>query len=315
MYDLVTIGNPVYDYIKTPYLNTDNRVLSGCSTNAALVAKQLGIKKVALIGSIGSDQKKKFENDLNKYQIESSSLIIGKETGGFSLIYQEDGSRTLDILGIADPITPKNIPDKVLNTKAILLGPVLQEIDLELIRYISETSKAKLYLDPQGMIRKIGEDGRIIRICDRKIMKEVAKHIYFFKPNEYESVEITGEKDPVKSVITINEWGAEIAAVTLAHRGSVVYSENIQSDEIYLIPAFSTTAKDPTGAGDTYAGSFISATLLNNGNLSQNALFASAAASIKVEQTGPDFKVPIAEVKKRVNTIKGNMKVVDKSKI
>ena len=32
-FDLVGIGNPVYDIIVTPSVKTDGRVLSGCSTD------------------------------------------------------------------------------------------------------------------------------------------------------------------------------------------------------------------------------------------------------------------------------------------
>ena len=46
MFDLVGIGNPVYDMIITPSVKTDGRVLSGCSTNACLAAKRLGLRKV-----------------------------------------------------------------------------------------------------------------------------------------------------------------------------------------------------------------------------------------------------------------------------
>jgi len=52
MYDLVAIGNPVYDEIITPYVRTEGRVLSGCSTNACLAAKKLGLENVALIGCV-----------------------------------------------------------------------------------------------------------------------------------------------------------------------------------------------------------------------------------------------------------------------
>jgi sugar/nucleoside kinase (ribokinase family) len=94
MYDLVAIGNPVYDFIKTPYLTTGSRVLSGCSTNAALVAKKLGLEKVGLIGSLGLDYKDRFLSDMKKYDIESLAIIESNETGGFSLIYNDEGGRT-----------------------------------------------------------------------------------------------------------------------------------------------------------------------------------------------------------------------------
>ncbi len=310
MYDLVAIGNPVYDYIKTPFLSTGSRVLSGCSTNAALVARKLGLERVALVGSLGPDYKSRFINDLVRYGIDPLGIIESKETGGFSLIYDEEGNRTLDILGIASKITPDTLPDESLKTHAILLGPILQEIDLELVEFITETSNAKIYLDPQGMIRQIDANNRIVRKCNRQMMKKIAECTFFFKPNEHESLEITGEDDPVKSARTIVDWGAKIAAVTLAHRGSIVYDNSTVEGHVYKIPAYKTIAKDPTGAGDTYAGAFIFAFLRNHDTIANNALFASAVASLKVEQSGPDFKVPRREVDLRVKALKEKLETI-----
>ncbi|RME19708.1 MAG: ribokinase, partial [Candidatus Zixiibacteriota bacterium] len=39
---ITAIGNPVYDYIKTQKVDTKKRILSGCSTNAALALSKLG---------------------------------------------------------------------------------------------------------------------------------------------------------------------------------------------------------------------------------------------------------------------------------
>ena len=43
------IGNPVYDIIKTPFIQREGRVLSGCSTNACIVSAQL-MTKAFLVG-------------------------------------------------------------------------------------------------------------------------------------------------------------------------------------------------------------------------------------------------------------------------
>src|SRR3989304_9389984 len=102
MFDLVGIGNPVYDMIVTPSIKTNGRVLSGCSTNACLAAKRLGLTKVGLIGSIGRDFGKRFLHDMNDYGIDVRSDSTDGETGGFHLIYDSRGDRTLDVLGGAE---------------------------------------------------------------------------------------------------------------------------------------------------------------------------------------------------------------------
>jgi ribokinase len=96
------------------------------------------------------------------------------------------------------------------------------------------------------------------------------------------------------------EWGAKLAIVTLAEKGSIITREHGQ----VRILAYKTLAKDPTGAGDTYAGAFITK-YLQGEDIYHCGLFASAAASIKVENTGPDFIIDINEVNRRMKVLAG----------
>src|SRR5512139_883244 len=97
---IVGIGNPVYDYIKTPLVDTQMRILSGCSTNACLAARKLGAQ-TTLVGCIGDDFGDAFHGALKHYDI-AGCTYPSPETGGFSLIYYDTlGNRTLDVLGKA----------------------------------------------------------------------------------------------------------------------------------------------------------------------------------------------------------------------
>jgi sugar/nucleoside kinase (ribokinase family) len=211
-------------------------------------------------------------------------------------------SRTLDVLGVAERITPKNIPDQYLNASFFLIGPILGEVNLELIEFVRTSSNAKVFLDPQGLIRVIGNDQRIIHTCDRETFRKIAKLVDFIKPNEHESKTITGKDDPVQALLQLKEMSPAVPIVTLAERGSLL----IEKNELLRIPAFPTNAIDPTGAGDVYAGSFITE-YTHTKNREKAGLFASAAASIMVEQVGPDFKMPRATVEERRKTIQGRL--------
>ena len=298
-YDLVAIGNPVYDIIITPYISTKGRVLSGCSTNACLAAAKLGMKNVALIGCIGKDHHTKFVNDLKKYGISSPNVKLLEETGGFKLVYDPTGDRTLEVLGTAGKITQDDIPEECLDTRYILIGPILQEVDLKLIQFLKENSEAKIFLDPQGLVRKIGPNKQILYHNEKETMKKIVSLVDFVKPNEHESPVITGANDHIVSAKILTEWGSPVAIITLAERGSIVLSKG----KLTRIPPYKTVALDPTGAGDTYAGSFIFEHD-KTGNVISSCFFASAAASIMVENTGPDFPMTEKEVRRRLATIK-----------
>ena len=299
LYDLVAIGNPVYDEIITPYIRTEGRVLSGCSTNACLAARKLGLGKVALIGSIGKNFEGTFRAHMARYSVELPSIKISENTGGFKLIYDTRGNRTLDVLGVAGKILPEDVPRKCLDAKVILIAPILQEVDLDFIHFLREESSATLFLDPQGVVREIGEGGRIREKCERSMAAKFAAAVDVIKPNEHESVVLTGLEDPSASAKQLVDWGAKVGIVTLAERGSV-----IRKDKSFLvIPAYKTFAKDPTGAGDTYVGAFITK-YLEGKSLLDCGLFASTAASIKVEYTGPDFPLAYDAVAQRVRELK-----------
>ncbi len=301
-FELVGIGNPVYDTIITPWAKTDGRILSGCSTNACLAAKKLGLKKVGLVGCIGQDFARRFRQDMKNYGIEASMDATGKQTGGFHLIYDETGDRTLDILGVAGRMTIKNFPDEFLDSRFFLIGPILGEVDLELIEFIRSSSSGKLFLDPQGLVRVIGGDKRVIHKCNRDEFTKILRLVDFVKPNQHESETITSEKDPVLALRRLRELEARIPIVTLAERGSLL----LDSDRLYRIPAYGTRAIDPTGAGDVYAGSFVTE-YMRGGSLVEAALFASAAASIMVEQVGPDFQMALKNVQERRDAIRDRL--------
>ena len=298
MFDLVGIGNPVYDSIVTPHSRTKGRVLSGCSTNACLAAKRLGLERVGIVGKVGRDYADRLRSDLKTYGL-SSSLGTDISTGGFHLEYDETGNRTLEVLSIAEKIGPNDLPDDFLNARFILIGPILGEVNLDLIEFIRTSTNAKLFLDPQGLIRFVGEDRKIIHKCETGSFNEILNLVDFVKPNEPEGVTITGSNVPLVQLKCLKEMGDAFPIITLAERGSVLIYEDLE----WKIPAFSTNAIDPTGAGDVYGGSFI-VEYLRTHDYVESALFASAASSLMVEQVGPDFHLPVDEVKRRKEVIR-----------
>ena len=292
----VSIGNPVYDFIQTPMVSTGTRVLSGCSTNACLAWAKLG-EPTALVGRVGADYAGRLTSDLTHYGIEYE-LNTCAETGGFHLVYDHRGDRTLDVLGVADPIT--TFPERFENADFILIGPILGEIPLDLVAEIRQRASAPLLLDPQGFVRR-AVDGRVERYRNPTIEK-VIPLCEVVKANEHEAEIITGvnpRQQGAKAVRKLHALGCRIAIVTLAEAGSLIYD----GKQMYEIPAYTTVARDPTGAGDTYAAGFIYQYLRTPDDLRTVGYFASAVASVMVEHTGPDFALTLEEAKLRTQTL------------
>lgn len=295
---IFAIGNPVYDYIKTPFITTGERVLSGCSTNGCLALTRLG-HATSLVGRVGDDYAERLRDDLARYGI-VPHITRCAETGGFSLIYDQRGDRTLDVLGIAAPI--EQLPAACPTAEAIIIGPILQETPLTLIRQLRAATAAPLLLDPQGLLREIAADGRIVHALPATF-GEIAPLCDVIKANELEAKIITGidpRVDRFAAARELKALGCKIAIVTLAEAGSVIDDGTQQ----YNIPAFATIARDPTGAGDTYLAGFLHAFLDNPADVYTAGLYGAATASIWIEHTGPDAPITLAEVERRVGSLR-----------
>jgi len=291
---ITAIGNPVYDYIKTQKVDTKVRVLSGCSTNAALALAKLG-EPVRLVGAIGDDRKIEFAASLERYRIEFE-ITPSRETGGFSLVYYDNyGNRTLDLLGRANNIE-KIDPRWYRDSDAVLIGPILGEVSFESIRKIRSNFSGLFFCDPQGLLRGADPNGRIYHEKPEGI-EEVLGLFDIVKPNELEGKVLTGidcRQNPYEAARIIKSWGPKIVIVTLAELGSIIY-DGLQFVDI---PPYQIDLVDSTGAGDTYMAGF-TFEYLRTHDLRQSGCFASCVSSIMIEQVGPDFELTEREVRRR----------------
>jgi len=298
---IVCIGNPVYDLIHTPYISTNGRVLSGCSTNACLALAKLG-EQTVMVGNVGGDFRGQLTKEIGAYGIKSY-IKVSKETGGFKLIYDKRGNRTLEVLGIADPI--REVPNWLTKADWVLFGPVMGEIGLDLVRRAREKTGAPFFLDPQGIVRQLNGQG-LVTLYFNPDLWQIIPFFEVVKANEQEANIITGidpRRDPYAAVLEMHKYGCRVAIVTLAEEGSIIYDGN----KFYRIPAYPTVAVDPTGAGDVYAAGFMYRYIRNGGDLLDAGCFASCAASIMVEHCGPAFPLKLIEIERRMQKLMERM--------
>jgi sugar/nucleoside kinase (ribokinase family) len=294
---ILAFGNPVYDLITTPEVFTEDRILSGCSTNACLAISRLGYPST-LIGGVGSDYRTRLEREMHSWGV-NTFLFQTRQTGGFALNYLDDrGNRTLSILAIADPLPSDIIPAD--EAEFILLGPILSEIQLDLVKNLRNKYSVPILLDPQGLLR--GRRNGNVSHERSQAFVDIAALSTIIKANEVETLVATGinaRLDPESAVRALYKYGCKIAVVTLAEAGSIIFD----GQSIYLIPPYTTNALDPTGAGDTYAAGFIIKYLETPGNLTAVGCFASAVASVMVENIGPEFPLTRQEANRRAEYI------------
>ncbi|MCH9030847.1 MAG: ribokinase [candidate division Zixibacteria bacterium] len=335
---ITAIGNPVFDLIQTPKIKTDQRVLSGCSTNAVLALNRLGAR-TKLIGAVGEDFRESFTELMDKRGIETL-IIPSEKSGGFSLDYYDDyGNRTLDLIDRAENIGALD-PKTYRDSQAILIGPILGEISFDLLCEIRKNFDGLFFCDPQGLLRSADQNGRIEHHKPDGI-EEILGLFDIVKPNELEGKVLTGidcRENPHRAAREIHSWGCKIVLLTLAELGAVVYDGStlvdIPPDQIKDqikgmadIPACEVNLIDSTGAGDTSMAGFTFEYLNladkridneRNGNDSNGeqtkgknivaaACFAAATSSIMIENMGPDFEMTEAMVRARADVLRSQI--------
>jgi sugar/nucleoside kinase (ribokinase family) len=150
-------------------------------------------------------------------------------------------------------------------------------------------------------LRRIGAAGRIEHFCPPDLAR-IAPLCRVIKANELETRVITGidpRVDGPGAVRRLKALGCDIAIVTLAEAGSLIDDGERQ----YLIPAYTTEARDPTGAGDTYMAGFIHAYLRDPEDLYGAGCVGAATASLWIEHTGPDAPISPDQVERRAAAI------------
>jgi len=301
VYDLVAIGNPVYDIIETPFVKSIGRVLSGCSFNAAFTAKRLGMKEVALIGCVGEDFQEQLLNTLKRAGLRFIKAGSSKETTGFRLKYLGHGERGLEVLGFSGEVSMEDIPQEVFDARAVVVGPVLGEVGVEIPKAFKERGSL-VFLDPQGYLRRVR--GGVVEYYGNPEALEACRESYLVKPNELEARLLSGLDEPVKAAESIHQKTGAVTALTLAERGSVI----VDGKKAIVVPAYPAHPVDPTGAGDVYLGALVYY-LCNGLSLEDATSYASAIASMKVEGIAAFFKLDFKEVARRARWIRSRVRV------
>jgi sugar/nucleoside kinase (ribokinase family) len=100
--------------------------------------------------------------------------------------------------------------------------------------------------------------------------------------NDGEAELLTGEKNPLRAAKAIGQLGPKLVIIKKGEHGVLIRAD----DEFIALPAFPTEdVVDPTGAGDTFAGTLI-ASLAAGQPFVRSAANGIVAASLTVEGFG-----------------------------
>lgn len=159
----------------------------------------------------------------------------------------------------------------------IHVNPLYKEVGTKIIRRARKRSKL-LSLEVAGLVRQVKNGivtGNFIK--NREEYFEGIDIVHF---NDRERKYVSRETEPRKICEDIQCSGPRIVLYTVGANGSFVLGR-----EFNKFPAFKVVEVDPTGAGDVFTTSF-GIKYFETANETESGLFATAAASFKIEDFG-----------------------------
>jgi 1D-myo-inositol 3-kinase len=265
--DILLIGHVTRDLVgedqQGPYH------LGGTVSFAAVTALALGRRPTVITRAAADTDLSELPGSVDLHCLPSPT------TTTFANVYTPAG-RVQHCYTPALPITAADIPPALRQPRAVLLGPLVDEIGPDVAAlFDAQTLVAAV---PQGWMRRWDEQGRV-----------------FPKPWAT-AVQILPHLDVL--VLSLEDINFELSRLDpfFNHIGLVVLTEYRDGSTIYLreadgdvrrikIPPRPAREVDPTGAGDIFATAFL-IRLQETGDPVQSARFANVTASFGVEAVG-----------------------------
>ncbi|MGQ9788430.1 MAG: carbohydrate kinase family protein [Candidatus Hadarchaeaceae archaeon] len=291
--EVVIIGHVALDVNVFPWGVVEN-VLGGAPTYSGLQFATLK-QEVGIVSKVGIDFTERFPPIYSRLGLNTEGIYVaGEYTTTFENTYDEQGNRTQVCRHVAPKITPEDIPGHYLQARAFYVSPIAGEITPELLKSIKKESNIVM-LDPQGILRVIGADGRVgVRPRD---LSEFLKHVDIVKLGREEAIVLGG--DVGEGMRSVQKMGPRTVIVTRGGETTTVLSEGT----FVRIDPLKVEARDMTGAGDVFGAAFLTRYLATR-DVPSSARFAVAAAGLKIRYKGPTGFPTEPEIMEAVQRLK-----------
>jgi sugar/nucleoside kinase (ribokinase family) len=295
--DIAVCGNPTLDV-----LGKDGRIRitpGGTALFASCAAEYLRAR-VRIIGNIGEDYPRSVLSWL-KYRGLNLRLLRKTENPStrFRIGYHQE-SRRLWLLEPGSPIEPawKGGPVQGLH-----LGPVFNEVSESLARSLRKKC-AFMSLDIQGLVRKVNRSAEVQTW--RRNLDPVLKLCDMVKASVAEAKFQTSSRNHRDILDRFLATGPKHAIITLGGKGSLL---GVGTNQKFFIPPFPEgRIRDPTGAGDVYAGAWLTSYLRTKDPV-WAASAGSAFGSLASQRTGlSKFEISRGELFRRTSWVYNHVK-------
>lgn len=275
--DLTIVGSIGIDTIETPHEKRE-KILGGSVSYACAAASFF--THAGMVGVVGTDFPQAFRDTWNDMDIDLEGLqTVEGKTFRWSGVYEAnmDNRRTLSTeLNVFESFSPE-LPETYCEAPYLFLGNIHPALQLHVLEQVR---------DPRFIL--IDTMDLWINI-DRPDLEKVIGKCHMLTVNESEARLFTGEHALNKAARELLELGPEYVLIKKGGNGSMLFTR----DDIFLLHAFPLEGfKDPTGAGDTFAGGLMGA-LAASGRTDKEAIrqamaYGSIVASFGVEEFSLD---------------------------
>lgn len=275
---VLVVGSIAYDNIVTPFERGEN-ILGGSASYACLAASFFAPPQI--VGVVGRDFKIRDRKKLLRRGIDLSGLTTDESGKTFTWRgrYHENFNRrdTEDLqLNVFEKFQPK-LSAAHQSTPFVLLGNIRPDLQMAVLSQLSAP-------------RFVVADTIDIWIeTQRNKLVEVVQRTDLFIINDTEAVKLTGESNLPKAGKLLLGLGCKAAIIKKGEHGALLFHPDGQ----FAMPAYPVTdLRDPTGAGDSFAGAllgFLAATGKTDfATLRQAMIYGTVVASLTVEAFSVD---------------------------
>ena len=289
-FDVCVIGHVVWD--RNFYGSLERKPQpGGVAYYAAMTYCRLGLR-TAVVTKVAAKDDQSLLTELRSAGVEVFNLPT-KSTTSFENHYSADNFdvRVQRIGSRAEVIRLTEMPD--IQVETVHFGPLTPD-DIELdvmVRGLSLCST--IALDAQGLVREV-VDGAVVA-KERVDHGHWLRFVDVLKVDSQELLIYAGLASPSNAIRGLLDWGVDELVVTKGGQGSTVF----RAGDSFPIDAIRPRRSvDVTGCGDTFLAAYM-AKRMTSDDIEECGEFASAAASINLECSGP-FKGAEKDVQRKL---------------
>jgi len=272
----MTVGTVAFDDITTPFGRAE-KVVGGACTYISWAGSYF-TNDINLVSIVGDDFPKEELDALKSrgVNLEGLEIVDGGKSFFWAGKYHDNMNKRdtlvtdLNVLADFDPI----LPESYKNSQYVMLGNLTPEIQIKVMDQMK--SKPNLVvLDTMNFWMDVAMDS----------LKEAIKRVDVITINDEEARQLSGEYSLVNAAKKIHAMGPKYLVVKKGEHGALLFGDG----QVFAAPALPLAeVVDPTGAGDTFAGGFISYIAKTGDtsfeNMKNGVVYGSVMASFCVEE-------------------------------